>query len=121
MWFNGWGSDSKWWKYAYKHSDTVPSLIAEDQDLPLVDLNDVMINEGGSVEIDGHGSLMATRSAILNDNRNPGMTQKEAEDIFFQYLGVNNFIWLDGVAGLEITDMHIDGFARFYNKENNMI
>jgi agmatine deiminase len=30
-------------------------------------------------------------------------------------LGVTNFIWLDGVAGLEITDMHIDGFARFGN------
>jgi agmatine deiminase len=60
---------------------------------------------------------MATRSAILNENRNPGMTQDEAEDIFSQYLGVKNFIWLDGVPGLEITDMHIDGFARFYDSE----
>ena len=76
-----------------------------------------MINEGWSVEIDGHGTLLATRSAILNENRNPGMTQDEVENIFTQYLGVKNFIWLDGVAGLEITDMHIDGFARFYDDE----
>ena len=116
-WFNGWGSDSKWWKYEYKDSDKVPSLIAKDQELPLVDINDVMINEGWSVEIDGHGTLLATRSAILNENRNPGMTQDEVENIFTQYLGVKNFIWLDGVAGLEITDMHIDGFARFYDDE----
>ena len=33
-----------------------------------------------------------------------------------KYLGVTNFIWLDGVAGLEITDQHIDGFARFGNQ-----
>ena len=45
------------------------------------------------------------------------MTQDEVENIFTQYLGVKNFIWLDGVAGLEITDMHIDGFARFYDDE----
>ena len=43
------------------------------------------------------------------------MTQKEAEQIFTKYLGVSNFIWLDGQAGLEITDQHIDGFAKFGN------
>ena len=76
--------------------------------------NDKMINEGGAVEIDGNGTLMATRSAILNKNRNPGMTQEE--EIFTKYRGAPNFIWLNGKAGLEITDMHIDGFARFGNE-----
>jgi len=74
-----------------------------------------MINEGGSVEIDGNGTLMACKSSILNTNRNNGMTQAQAEAIFTKYLGVTNFIWLDGQAGLEITDQHIDGFARFGN------
>jgi agmatine deiminase len=74
-----------------------------------------MINEGGSVELDGNGTLMACKSSILNSNRNPAMTQKEAEAIFTKYLGVTNFIWLDGQAGLDITDQHIDGFARFGN------
>jgi agmatine deiminase len=108
--FNGWGKKEK-----YKLSDTIPAKIAEDQNLPLADLNSVMINEGGAVELDGNGTLMATRSSILNDNRNPGTTQVEAESIFNKYLGIENFIWLDGKAGLEITDMHIDGFARFGN------
>lgn len=31
-----------------------------------------MVNEGGSVEIDGNGVLMACKSSILNNNRNPG-------------------------------------------------
>lgn len=108
--FNGWGNKTK-----FNNCNAVPTKVAKDQGKTLVDLNTTMINEGGSVEIDGHGSFMACKSSILNDNRNPGMTQAKAEEIFTKYLGVTNFIWLDGVAGLEITDMHIDGFARFGN------
>jgi agmatine deiminase len=106
--FNGWGK-----KEPFEHSDRLPALIASTQKLPYVDLNTTMINEGGAVEIDGNGTLMATKSSILNANRNPGMSQAQAEEIFTKNLGVTKFIWLEGKAGLEITDMHIDGFARF--------
>lgn len=99
------------------YDDAIPAKIAKDLGFKLVNLNKKMINEGGSVELDGAGTLMATRSSILNDNRNPDMTRAQAERIFSQYLGVSNFIWLDGVPGLEITDMHIDGFARFWGGE----
>jgi agmatine deiminase len=109
--FNGWGE-----KADYSLCDAIPTKIAADQNRPKIDLNDVMINEGGAIEIDANGTLLATKSAILNKNRNPNMTQTEAEEIFTKYLGVTNFIWLEGVSGLEITDMHIDGFAKFANK-----
>jgi agmatine deiminase len=108
--FNGWGK-----KADYEQCNLIPAQIAEDQDREVIDLNDEMINEGGAVEIDGNGTLMATQSAILNPNRNPGLTQQDAEAIFAKYLGTTNFIWLNGKAGGEITDMHIDGFARFGN------
>ena len=108
--FNGWGN-----KAQFSKCNSVPAKIGADQSKTVVDLNNTMINEGGSVEIDGHGTFMACKSSILNNNRNSGMTQAKAEEIFTKYLGVTNFIWLDGVAGLEITDMHIDGFARFGN------
>ena len=58
---------------------------------------------------------MAKRSSILNNNRNPGASQAEVESYFRRYLGVTNFVWLDGTPGLEITDDHIDGTARFAN------
>jgi agmatine deiminase len=106
--FNAWGG-----KFKFENCNKIPSRIATDQSSTLIDLNTNMINEGGSVEIDGHGALMATKSSILNANRNPGMTQEKAEEIFTKYLGITKFIWLEGAAGLEITDMHIDGFARF--------
>jgi agmatine deiminase len=106
--FNGWGCKAK-----YKKCDAIPFNIAKAQNKTRVDLNELMTIEGGAVEVDGHGTLLATKSAILNKNRNKGMTESEAEAIFKAYLGIHNVIWLEGVAGLEITDMHIDGFARF--------
>lgn len=108
--FNGWGN-----KTDYVNCNAIPEKIATDQGRDRIDLNNILTNEGGAVEIDGRGTLLATKSAILNNNRNPNITQEQAEAVFTKYLGTTNFIWLNGVAGLEITDMHIDGFARFGN------
>lgn len=116
--FNGWGNkidDLTGLLIQSNKCNTIPSKIASDQGITKINLNLEMVNEGGSVEIDGNGTLMACKSSILNNNRNPGMTQEQAETIFKKYLGVTNFVWLDGQAGLEITDQHIDGFARFGN------
>ena len=110
--FNGWGN-----KTQYNNCNAIPTKIGADQAKTVVDINNIMTNEGGAVEIDGNGTLLATKSPILNNNRNSGMTQAKAEEVFTKYLGVTNFIWLDGVAGLEITDQHIDGFARFGNQK----
>ena len=117
--FNAWGhktDDYTGLPVQFANCNAIPSKIAADQGRNLVDLNSTMVCEGGSVEIDGRGTLMACKSSILNQNRNPGMTQSQAESIFTKYLGVTNFIWLDGQAGLEITDQHIDGFAKFANE-----
>ncbi len=108
--FNGWGG-----KVDFADCNTIPEQIAIDQNKIILNLNNVLINEGGSIELDGNGTLMACKSSILNTNRNPGVTQQDAETIFTTYLGVTHFVWLDGQAGLEITDQHIDGFARFGN------
>jgi agmatine deiminase len=108
--FNGWGG-----KAEYNYCNVIPDKIANAAGKRYIDIKHLMVNEGGSVEIDGNGTLMACKSSILNENRNPGINQQQAEEIFSTYLGVTNFIWLEGKAGLDITDMHIDGFARFAN------
>ncbi|KAL7515690.1 hypothetical protein ACHAXN_012907 [Cyclotella atomus] len=104
--FNGWGG-----KFKYQLSNQVPKCVADYLELPMTSIP--MANEGGSVEVDGHGTLMAKRSSILNSNRNKGWQQSDAEEYFRRYFGVTNFIWLDGSKGLDITDDHIDGTARF--------
>ncbi len=117
--FNGWGNkidDQTGFLIQSANCDLIPSKVAIDQGKTIVDINSIMTNEGGSVVMDGNGTLMACKSSILNNNRNPGMTQAQAEAIFTKYLGQTNFIWLDGQAGLDVTDQHIDGFAIFGNQ-----
>lgn len=104
--FNGWGR-----RYDYELSNEVPKLVAKILGMPNTTIP--MINEGGSIEVDGRGTLMAKKSSILNPNRNKGWKQSDAEAYFRRYLGVTNFIWLEGTPGLDITDDHIDGTARF--------
>lgn len=108
--FNGWGN-----KTPYTKCNIIPTSIANNQSLPLVNLNNTLVLEGGAFEIDGNGTFLATKSAIINSNRNPNKTQAQVEAILTQYLGVTKFIWLTGVPNADLTDMHIDGFARFGN------
>jgi agmatine deiminase len=115
--FNGWGGRDN-----YELDDPIPTSIGNAIGIQVVDLNSIMTNEGGAVEMDGNGVLMASRSSILsqrppNTVRNPGMTQSQAEKIFTKYLGIKKFIWLDGWVNDpdDPTDAHIDGFARFAN------
>lgn len=107
--FNGWGLDAP-----YTLDDTVPIAVANTTGLPREDVSSVVL-EGGAVEVDGEGTLMATRSSILDPDRNPGLTQADVEAELTRHFGVVNFVWLDGSYGgfEDITDTHIDGVARF--------
>jgi agmatine deiminase len=110
--FNGWGN-----RYPYKADEQIPREIAEFCNLH-VEQTKVCL-EGGGIEVDGKGSFMAAKSSIINDNRNPDLTQKEIEEELAKYLGITNFIWITGIRGEdnenEVTDFHIDGAARFSN------
>lgn len=114
--FNGWGNDAP-----YAKDNKVPQSISVKTGIPKVNISSVIL-EGGAVEIDGAGTFMATRSSIMGDGRNTGFTEEQLNDSLTKYLGVTNFVWLDGYYGgmLDITDTHIDGFARFLNS-NTMV
>jgi len=104
--FNGWGR-----RYPYEMDRTVPAGIARLLSIPLFTAPITL--EGGGVEVNGKGTLLATLSSIVNPNRNPGKSQEEIEDALRQYLGIEHFIWLSGKDGMGDTDFHIDGAARF--------
>jgi agmatine deiminase len=67
----------------------VPLRVRHALDMPVIDVP--MIHEGRSVEVDGRGTMMAKKSSILNDNRNKGWTQQDAEMFYKKYLGITNF------------------------------
>ncbi|KAK3191076.1 hypothetical protein K4F52_003026 [Lecanicillium sp. MT-2017a] len=72
-----------------------------------------LVAEGGAIEVDGEGTLIATESSIVNDNRNPGASKEQLERHLKALLGVSKVIWVKGAKGLDITDWHIDALARF--------
>lgn len=72
-----------------------------------------VVGEGGGIECDGAGTLMATRSCWLNPNRNPDATKDEVSSELRDRYGATRMIWLPGVRGRDITDGHVDSTARF--------
>jgi agmatine deiminase len=107
--FNGWGYDAP-----YVLDNTVPTAVAASLNLPRIDLNTTVL-EGGAVEVDGKGVMIATRSSTLQNGRNLGLSQTQFENMLTTYWGITKFIWLDGAFGGkdDITDTHIDGFVHF--------
>jgi agmatine deiminase len=71
------------------------------------------VAEGGALEVDGQGTVMATESSIINSNRNPSMTKAQLTADICSYLGARTMIWVPGLRGHDITDDHIDSLARF--------
>lgn len=108
--FNGWGGD-----VVYSKCDIIPKNISNDIGITRVDLS-AMVLEGGAIEHDGNGTMMATRSSVTHKSRNPLLTEAEIENYLSKYLGIKKFIWFEGVYGQDITDMHIDGFMKFANE-----
>lgn len=108
--FNAWGG-----KYeGTDHDRRVPSRVADL--LGLRRFAHPMVLEGGSIEVNGSGSLLTTRSCLLHPNRNPDLTPSEIEGNLRGWLGARNILWLgDGIEG-DDTDGHIDDLTRFVGK-----
>ncbi len=112
--YNAWGN-----KYPpYDKDDVVPTLIAKQFGLPL--FNPGIVMEGGSVEFNGKGTLLTSKSCLLNNNRNPHLSQGDIEQYLVDYYGVEQILWVDdGIVG-DDTDGHIDDTVRFVN-ENTVL
>lgn len=72
-----------------------------------------MVLEGGSIDVNGLGSLLTTKQTLLNPNRNPDFSLKEIEECLKNYLGVSNIIWLEKGLINDHTDGHVDDIAKF--------
>lgn len=72
-----------------------------------------VVGEGGGIETDGDGTLMATESCWVNDNRNPGKTRDQIEAELLAQYGAEQMIWFPGVRDRDITDDHVDATSRF--------
>ena len=108
--FNAWGG---------KYSDLAEDTKVFDTLAPSLGFSIVrpgLVLEGGSIDVNGKGTLLTTEQCLLAKTRNPKLTKKQIEARLDEYLGARNVIWLkEGVAG-DDTDGHIDDIARFVDE-----
>jgi len=105
--FNAWGE-----KYDDLMYDNITGEeIVKSLGLPTFRPNIVL--EGGSVDVNGLGTVLTTEQCLLNKNRNPHLTKQQIERYLDDYLNTANVVWLkSGIEG-DDTDGHVDDFARF--------
>ncbi|HEU5250403.1 MAG TPA: agmatine deiminase family protein [Thermoanaerobaculia bacterium] len=112
--FNGWARYSDW-----RLDDRVPDRIAKELGLPVFPAEKdgrPVVLEGGAIDVNGRGSLLTTEECLLDPSiqvRNPGLTRQGYEEIFRDFLGAPNVIWLGrGIVG-DDTHGHVDDVCRF--------
>jgi len=105
--FNAWGDEYD----NYENDAAVAGAILAHLDVPAYMAP--MVLEGGSIHVDGEGTLLTTEQCLLNPNRNPKLSQAQIEENLRAYLGVRRIIWLGrGLEDDEI-DGHVDNLACF--------
>jgi agmatine deiminase len=112
--FDAWAKYPDWQKDA-----AIPDRVAAALGLrvfrPVVQGRAVIL-EGGSIDVNGYGTLMTTEECLLDgttQTRNPGLSRAELECVLADYLGVRHVLWLGrGIAG-DDTHGHVDDLCRF--------
>ncbi len=108
-----------WAKYTnYRHDEKIGAQMAttaEAQKIRPHHNHTRVVLEGGSIDVNGEGTLLTTEECLLSkvQQRNPTMSRKDYEKIFADYLGAPHVIWLgQGIAG-DDTHGHVDDLTRF--------
>lgn len=105
--FNSWGGLFRSWDKDNQVARKVIELEGLDR------YESKMILEGGAVNVDGEGTLLAVKECVMNPNRNPIMSLIETENTIKDYLGVEKIIWLPKGLYLDETGGHIDNLCCF--------
>ncbi len=115
--FNAWAKYPNW-----QNDDQIPEHVARLKGMQRFDptVNDRrVVLEGGSIDVNGAGAMLTTEECLLSEvqQRNPGVSREQLEQLFRDYLGVEQTIWLNrGCAG-DDTHGHVDDIARFVARD----
>ncbi len=110
--FNAWGGLVDGLYFPWDKDDMVASKICELEGADRY-RTDKFVLEGGSIHVDGEGTLVVTEECLLSEGRNPHMTKEEIENVLCQYLGVEKIIWLKRGIYLDETNGHVDNIFSF--------
>lgn len=112
--FNAWGGSYDGLYQNYKDDDHLP-LSFKKRYFSKVDLYSAgdFVLEGGSIAVDGEGTLICTEACLLSPGRNPTLSKAEIEENLKTYLGVSKVIWVPHGIYKDETDEHIDNMVAF--------
>jgi agmatine deiminase len=111
--FNAWAKYSNW-----RRDEKIGSQMAGFTSVPEIQplfRKERVVLEGGSIDVNGQGTLLTTEECLLSkiQQRNPGMKRKDYENVFAEYLGIKNVIWLGTGINGDDTHGHVDDLTRF--------
>lgn len=114
--FNGWGM-----KFAANKDNLITRNLYQAgvfaEEVQLVNMAPFVL-EGGSIESDGQGTLMATAECLLSVNRNEYLQREEIEHYLKDVFGVKRILWIEnGYLAGDDTDSHVDTLARFCSED----
>jgi agmatine deiminase len=109
--FNAWGGLDGGLYFPWDRDERVAAKVLEIEAADRYRAPIVL--EGGSIHVDGEGTVMATEECLLNPNRNPELTREQIERVLLEHLGGEKMIWLGRGVYDDETDGHIDNLACF--------
>ncbi len=111
--FDAWGGNFGG-HIPWQHDDVVPGQVADHLGIRCEDHDDYVL-ERGNLESNGGGTLVLNWDC--QDDRNPGMSEAEHEQVLADTLGATEVVWAYGHDPADLTTGHIDGYARFIDAD----
>lgn len=110
--FNAWGGTVEGLYFPWDQDDKVARKVAEIENLDYYRVDDFVL-EGGSIHVDGEGTVIVTEECLLNIDRNPDMNKEQIEAKLCEYLNVSKVIWIKKGIYLDETNGHVDNICNF--------
>lgn len=109
--FNAWGGREGGLYPSWERDERVAARVLEIEAADRYRAPIVL--EGGSIQVDGEGTVLTTEECLLNPNRNPGLSRERLERALCDYLGAEKVVWLGAGVFEDETDGHVDNLACF--------
>lgn len=110
--FNSWGGEYNGLYSNYRDDDKLSQIISKRLRTPSYYLKKFVL-EGGSIAVDGEGTLITTEACLLSKGRNPILSKMQIEETLKDYIGVEKVIWVPHGIYKDETDEHVDNMVAF--------
>ena len=110
--FNAWGGLVDGLYFPWDKDDHVARKVCDIERKGRYRLDDFIL-EGGSIHVDGEGTLIVTEECLLSGGRNSHLTKEEIEDVLKEYLNLEKIIWIPYGIYNDETNGHVDNIIHY--------